>query len=102
MQSIHEVPHKHFRGLMVCAVRYALPRHTYVTSEARDWIEALAHELGDADLECMQRDIEQALREHESGYYKLHDCDLEEWNKSLSHIKKLQQERLATPHHNAA
>lgn len=93
MQSTHEVPHELFRGLLVCAVRYALPRHTYVVSEARDWITKLAGELNNGDLEVMRRDIEQTLEEHERGYRRLHECDRETWQEMFQFVDNLLQER---------
>ena len=72
-------------NLLVCAVRYALPRHTYVVAEAEEWINAFATQMLSNDFVTMYRDIETALarddRLRETGKRDLHDCDRDVWQR---------------------
>lgn len=91
--STHVVPHALFTGMLISAVRYALPRHTGVVCEAEDWITQLADGLNTPDLEVLYRDIQKTIVEHQHGHRKLHDCDFETWRKMLNHVEDLLKAR---------
>lgn len=51
-----------FGLILNCAVRYAMPRETYVPSAVIDFIAPLILELDDRTISCMARDIEEAQK----------------------------------------
>ena len=50
-----------FRDIVICALRYALPRHTYIVDEICEWIEEHHQVLDDRMLIVMKRDVEEQL-----------------------------------------
>lgn len=56
-----------FRDVVICALRYALPRHTYIVDEICEWVEKHSEILDDRMLIVMKRDVEEQL-----AYYDEH------------------------------
>lgn len=60
------------QDVIICALRYALPRHTYVVDEVCDFIiQHMSKFMNERVQMVMLRDIEDVL----TGGYELHECD---------------------------
>ena len=60
------------QDVIICALRYALPRHTYVVDEVCDFIiQHMSKFMNERVQMVMLRDIEDVL----TGDYELHACD---------------------------
>lgn len=51
-----------FRDMIICALRYALPRHTYVVDEVCSWIEKHPTILDQRMINVMLKDVKEQLR----------------------------------------
>lgn len=70
--------------MMQSALRYALPRMTYITSQTADLINKNKSHLTEKTKNSMMRDIEDALSLHAN---KIHQCDKDIWIKLLNNLK---------------
>ena len=75
--------------LILCAVRYALGRKTYIVYDVAEIVKKNPSELRDDTLILLDRDIR---RELERGNYGM-QCDLEIWQALRQTIQKEQAER---------
>lgn len=75
--------------LIICSVRYAMGRMTYVPHEVSDIVKKTLPELRDDTLVILDRDIR---RELDRGNYGM-DCDLQMWQNLLKRIKQEMQDR---------
>lgn len=75
--------------LIICSVRYAMGRMTYVPHEVADIVKKTLPDLRDDTLVILDRDIR---RELDRGNYGM-DCDLKMWEGLLARIKKEMQDR---------
>lgn len=72
-------------GIIVsCALRYALPRHTYITELVSSYIIENLEQITKLDLKIMIRDIEYEL-EHDTHIW---NCDREVFENLLEKIKE--------------
>jgi hypothetical protein len=65
--------------LMMCALRYAIGRKTYITEDVSDIIIANRQELTVSSREVMIRDIHHAIETNNYG----HQMDKEAWERLL-------------------
>ena len=75
--------------ILVCAVRYALGRRTYIVGVVCDYVKAKIRTLSKHCIIILIRDIEEEMeRCHRLGYTLGDDCDEREWIKLLEVLKK--------------
>ena len=74
------------QNIVISALRYALPRHTYIVSETCDFIMEHGALLDERVINVMLRDIEVAL----SCPNRLYECDIEK----IEQLKKFLEVRL--------
>ena len=72
-----------FQDVMCCALRYALGRKTYITSEIPDFIKSYPELIDDRVKEIMLKDLNQYFTFRESGFETDDECDYNSW-KSLA------------------
>ena len=74
--------------ILICAVRYALGRRTYIVSIICKHVELKMRNLSRSCIECMKKDIKEAFKSfHASGYPVGDECDEKEW---LDLLEKLE------------
>lgn len=71
------LPRSDLEELLICAVRYCLPRHTYVVADADRWVRTLWPELTANTRRIIQDDVARALAS-DSPYYVM-EMDQEVW-----------------------
>lgn len=76
-----------FKDICICALRYALPRHTYAVDEVCSFIEKYASVIIDnRTYDVIMRDIEEVLNDYYSDIeYKAR------FNVDVSRIEKLKE-----------
>ena len=74
--------------ILVCAVRYALGRMTYVVSDVCRYVEGKKDSLSESCKDIIIRDIEEELeRYHELGQTCGMECDERDWALLLNVLK---------------
>lgn len=53
-----------FKDIIISALRYALPRHTYIVDSTCSWIEANPHLLDQRMIGIMRKDVASQLRHY--------------------------------------
>lgn len=76
-----------FGNIMIMALRYALGRRTYVTSEVSDFIKQNKMHLTEANKSVMIRDIEEYLTSREKGFIIDDECDKDSFVDLLKFLK---------------
>ena len=66
-----------FGDIMIMALRYALGRRTYVTSEVCTFISQNLEYIDERVKEIMTRDIKKYLEDRKNGVIKDDECDKE-------------------------
>lgn len=74
-------------ALPVCAMRYALGRHTYIVRRVIDEIIPILSKLSDKDLYVMNRDIAEHLEKIEDNR-SIDDYDWEEFQRAVQRERK--------------
>lgn len=87
----YEIDGSDFACMIICSVRYATGRMTYVVHEVADIVRKHMKDLRDDTLIILDRDIR---RELERGNYGM-ECDLRIWNGLLDEIDKERKARAA-------
>lgn len=65
-----------FQDVIACALRYVIPRNTYVVSEICEWIEDHGDIISERILRVMERDVREQLKWYEdNGVDSLTQCD---------------------------
>lgn len=72
-------------GLLVCAVRYALGRRSYVVSEVCGYVRGAIPSLKPGEREVIARDIRAELHSADGGG---DDCDRAEWVSLLDGLER--------------
>lgn len=73
-----------FGAILVCAVRYALGRHTYMPSLVVDFVKKVIQDVELRSLVVMKKDIEEYLKDEPTDYEDI----LENWRGLVWSIKK--------------
>lgn len=74
--------------IIICAIRYALGRMSYVVSEICNYVYLKKNELSENCIKVIIRDIEEELhRYHDMGELLGMECDEKDWLKLLSELK---------------
>lgn len=68
------------RDVLICAVRYALTRSSYMVGTISDELKNNWKNLSPSDKELFKRDIKEHLRMYEKHMMK---CDVDIWKKIL-------------------
>ncbi len=76
-------------AMLVCAVRYALGRRTYIVQWTCEFIRNNTHLLIDKDIQVMIRDIEQ-----QKQYSYRDKCDEECWLSLLNYLKDIESKKV--------
>lgn len=76
-----------FGNIMIMALRYALGRRTYVTSEVPDFIKQNKAHLSEINKAVMIRDIEEYLDSRASGLITDDECDKNSFVDLLNFLK---------------
>ena len=76
-----------FGNIMIMALRYALGRRTYVTSEVSDFIKQNKMHLTEVNKSVMIRDIEEYLDSREKGFIIDDECDKDSFVDLLKFLK---------------
>lgn len=71
--------HDDFGDIMIIALRYALGRRTYVTSEVPEFIKDNSEYINERICIVMLRDIEWYMKDRKSGLVKDDYCDYDSW-----------------------
>ena len=70
---------KDFQDIVICALRYALGRRTYVTDETADFIKAYPEMIDERVKSVMLRDLNDYFTFRRFGGYTDDDCDYKTW-----------------------
>lgn len=54
-----------FKDIIISALRYAIPRHTYIVDSTCSWIEQHPYILDDRMISVMMRDVKAQLKRYE-------------------------------------
>jgi hypothetical protein len=74
--------------ILICAVRYALGRRTYIVSIICKYVELKLRNLSRSCIECMKKDIKEEFnRFHACGHTVGDECDEKDW---LDLLEKLE------------
>lgn len=74
--------------ILVCAVRYALGRMSYIVQDVCEYVKLKRNELSENCKNCIIRDIEEELkRYHNSGYTLGMEVDEYDWIHLLKVLK---------------
>ena len=82
-----------FGDIMILALRYALGRRTYVTSEVSEFIMQNAEHINERICAVMLRDIDEYLQDRDKGLIKDDECDYQSWTKLAEYLVNLAQEK---------
>lgn len=75
--------------ILMCAVRYALGRMSYIVSVVCDYIKVKHKNLSQYCINIIIRDIEEELeRYHNSGHTLGMECDEKQWVQLLNFLKE--------------
>lgn len=66
--------------MYISAIRYALGRHTYITSEAQDWTKAVKPHL---TLSQRKQVYDEILAHLVYNYENEYDCDIAAWKETM-------------------
>ena len=55
-----------FKDIIISALRYAIPRHTYIVDSTCSWIEAHPHLLDSRMVGIMKQDVKKQLKYYQS------------------------------------
>ena len=55
-----------FKDIIISALRYALPRHTYIVDSTCSWIEANPHLLDSRMVGVMKQDVKKQLKHYQN------------------------------------
>lgn len=78
-----------FETILICAVRYAIGRQTYMPSIVIGYIRPLIGELNTNTLRVMERDV------REAGYYGHETIDKPDWVRFLKNLQEEMKRRRA-------
>ena len=74
--------------ILICAVRYALGRISYIVGEVCDYVAVKQPELSKECINIIIRDIEEELkRYHDAGQKLGMECDERTWLRLLERLK---------------
>ena len=82
-----------FGNLMILALRYSLGRRTYVTLEVSDFIKKNKDLITERVCTVMIRDINQYMKDHNSGFIEDDDCDYNNWVSLYNLLYDIARER---------
>ena len=82
-----------FGDIMILALRYAIGRRTYVTSEVPEFIMQNAEQINERICAVMLRDIDEYLQDRDKGLIKDDECDYQSWTKLAEYLVNLAQEK---------
>ena len=54
-----------FKDIIISALRYAIPRHTYIVDSTCSWIEANPHLLDQRIVGVMKQDVKKQLKHYQ-------------------------------------
>lgn len=75
--------------MLICAVRYALGRRSYVVSDTCNFVASIRKKLSPNCIGIIIRDIEETMEMyHRSGNLCGMECDEKEWYRLLEVLKK--------------
>ena len=55
-----------FKDIIISALRYAIPRHTYIVDSTCSWIEANPHLLDQRMIGIMKQDVKKQLKHYQN------------------------------------
>lgn len=87
--GVTKVSTENLRVLVNSALRYALPRSTYITGLTADILKQLPDEVW--DVRCLSvalTDLKAYLDEWNAGYRPNMDCDYEVWQSLYNYLKE--------------
>ena len=85
MQDMEE----EMKHIMIMALRYALGRRTYVTSEVCDFIKQNIKHVNNRVRDVMIRDIKEYKNKREQGFVKDDTCDEHNFTDLLVSLEKV-------------
>ncbi len=68
-----------FQDIVICALRYALGRRTYVTSATADFIKEYPELIDERVKTVMLRDLDEYFAFRKVGAYTDDECDYNTW-----------------------
>ena len=75
-------------SILICAVRYALGRMSYIVGEVAQYVFCKRKTLSKECIDIIIRDIEEELKRYNAAGYKLGmDCDERTWKNLLEALK---------------
>lgn len=80
MNGSFNLSEQDFQSLIICSVRYAVGRMTYIPSEIEYIISRNLNHLTMPTVTLLKRDINMAIDRNEYGM----ECDLKTWKKVLN------------------
>lgn len=92
--SEHVITSADLGTLLVCTVRYAMHRQTYVVDDACTMVRAYAHAVSRADAEVIRVDIERELqRARKGGWWVGHREDHRQWEALATWLRERERAR---------
>lgn len=78
----------HEEQILICAVRYALGRMSYIVGVVAEYVAVKQPELSKESINIIIRDIEEELkRHHDAGHTLGMECDERTWVRLLERLK---------------
>lgn len=78
----------HLSTMLICTVRYAMGRATYVVRDTCDMVRSYRSRISKDQLAIIERDVARRLREHEDAGTTLgHDMDHREWQRLVEELR---------------
>ena len=79
-------------SILICAVRYALGRMSYIVKDVCDYVTFKRKSLSNECINIIIRDIEEELERYHGAGYKLGmECDERQWVKLLEILKETRE-----------
>ena len=68
-----------FQDIVICALRYALGRRTYITNSTTDFIKEYPEIIDERVCIVMLRDLNRYMQDRNAGLIKDDNCDYDNW-----------------------
>ena len=79
----------HEEQILICAVRYALGRMSYIVGTVCDYVKSKRNELSDNFKNIIIKDIEESVEyHHRTGQTVGMECDEKQWVQLLNFLKE--------------
>ena len=81
-----------FQDIVICALRYALGRRTYITKSTADFIKEYPEIIDNRVKSVMLKDLEEYFEYRHNKFYKDDECDYQSWLDLKEWLEKIEEE----------